>query len=315
MTGTQGYLVRRLWQLLPTLFGVVLLVFLLFNWVGGDPAQVLAGKISNPKDIENIRHQLGVDRPYWEQLLIFLRQIVTMDFGRSWSTHEEVRDILWTRAGPSLTVMVPIMLLETVLGVVFAMLAAYYRGTLTDRLVMASCTAAMSISFLVYIIVGQYLFGFVLGWFPVVGWSASTWTNLGRYAPLPVMLAVAVGLAPTIRLYRSYFVEEIGQDYVRTVRAKGLGEGAVMFRHVLRNAMIPILTNVSFYLPGLILGSFLLERFFSIPGLGREVILAVDRSDFPVIKAVTVYTGCATVLFNLLVDLAYRWVDPRVKLD
>jgi peptide/nickel transport system permease protein len=315
MNETGGYFARRAWQLVPTLLGVVLLVFGLFNWVGGDPAQVLAGKISNPQDIENIRRQLGVDQPYWKQLLIFLQQIATADFGRSWSTHEEVRDILLTRAGPSLTVMVPIMVLETVLGVGFAMLAAYWRGTLTDRTVMAACTAAMSISFLVYVIVGQYVFGFVLGWFPVVGWSGSTLVNLVKYAPLPVMLAVAVGLAPTIRLYRSYFVEEIEQDYVRTARAKGLGEGAVMFRHVLRNAMIPILTNVSFYLPGLILGSFLLERFFSIPGLGREVILAVDRSDFPVIKAVTVYTGCATVVFNLLVDLSYRWIDPRVKLD
>ena len=315
MNGTRGYLLRRSWQLVPTMAGVVLLVFFLFNWVGGDPAQVLAGKISNPEEIANIRRQLGVDRPYHEQLLIFARQIVTMDFGRSWSTRETVRDILVSRAGPSLTVMIPIMVLETAFGILFALCAAYFRGSLTDRAIMVSCTLGMSVSFLVYIIAGQYLFGFVLGWFPVLGWSNSTITNLVRYSPLPVLLAVAVGLAPTIRLYRSVFLEEIGNDYVRTARAKGLGERAVMLRHVLRNAMIPILTNISFYLPGLVLGSFLLERFFSIPGLGREVILAVDRSDFPVIKAVTVYLGFATVLFNLLVDLLYRWVDPRVELQ
>jgi peptide/nickel transport system permease protein len=299
--------------MIPTMLGVVLLVFLLFNWVGGDPAQVLAGKISNPEQIANIRKQLGVDLPYWQQLLIFIKQIVTADFGRSWSTNEEVRHIFITRIGPSATVMIPIMVLETLLGILLAMGVAYYRGSLTDRAIMVTCTIGMSISFLIYIIAGQYLFGFVLGWFPVQGWTDSTWKNLMTYVPLPVLLAVLVGLAPTIRLYRSVFLDELNHDYVRTARAKGLPEGTVMFKHVMRNAMIPILTNVSFYLPGLMLGSFLLEKFFSIPGLGRETITAVDRSDFPLIKAVTVYLAFATMFFNLLIDLLYKWVDPRVE--
>ena len=160
-------------------------------------------------------------------------------------------------------------------------MVAYVRGTLTDRAIMIVCTVAMSISFLVYIIVGQWLFGFILGWFPVQGWSESFWKNLVNYAPLPIMLALFVGLAPELRLYRSFFLDEINQDYVRTARAKGLSEKTVMFKHVLRNALIPILTNVGIYLPGVFVGSFLLEVFFSIPGLGREVVTAVNRSDFP----------------------------------
>jgi peptide/nickel transport system permease protein len=147
-------------------------------------------------------------------------------------------------------------------------------------------TIALSISFLVYVIVGQYVFGFQLGWFPVQGWSDSLATNLLVYSPLPVLLAVAVSLAPQTRLYRSFFLDELGQDYVRTARAKGMTEGVVLFRHVLRNAMIPILTNIGLLLPGIFVGSFLIEVFFSIPGLGREVLLAVNRSDFPVIQAV-----------------------------
>jgi peptide/nickel transport system permease protein len=178
---------------------------------------------------------------------------------------------------------------------------------------MVICTTAMSISFLVYIIFAQWLFGFKLGWFPVQGWSESFSRNLLTYAPLPVMLAIFVGLAPQLRLYRSFFLEEINQDYVRTARAKGLPEKQVMMKHVLRNAMIPILTNIGIYLPGLFVGSFLLEVFFSIPGLGREIVTAVNRSDFPVIKAVTVYLAMLTMFINLLVDVLYKLVDPRVS--
>ena len=309
-----AYLIRRLWQMIPTIAGVVLLLFFLFNWVGGDPAQVLAGKISNPEQIANIRKQLGVDLPYWQQLIIFLKQIITFDFGRSWSTQEEVSQIFVTRIGPSLMIMVPVLILQTVLGIIFALGVAYLRGSLTDRTIMVTCTIAMSISFLVYIIVGQYYFGFVLDWFPVQGWSDSFWKNLFVYAPLPILLALFVSIAPTLRLYRSFFLDEINQDYVRTARAKGLSEKTVMLKHVMRNAMIPILTDVAMAIPGLMIGSFLLEKFFSIPGLGREVITAVERSDFPVIKAITIYLALFTMMINLLVDVLYKYVDPRVEL-
>jgi len=310
-----GYVARRLWQLIPTLAGVILLVFFLFHWVGGDPGYVLAGKISNPEQIAAIRRELGVDQPPWVQLLLFARQVVTLDFGRSWTTHELVSTILVTRVGPTLTVMVPVLVLETVLAVALALLVAHLRGSLTDRAIMVACTVAMSISFLVYIIVFQYLFAYLLGWFPVQGWTDSTWRNLTTYAPLPVALAVAVGLAPSLRLYRSFFLEETQQDYVRTARAKGLSEGQVLRRHVLRNALIPILTNVGIYVPGLFVGSFLLEVFFSIPGLGREVVVAVNRSDFPVVKAITVCLAVITMVVNLAVDVAYKLADPRVRLD
>jgi peptide/nickel transport system permease protein len=308
-----AYVIRRLWQMIPTIAGVILLIFFLFNWVGGYPAQLIAGKISNPEQIANIRKQLGVDQPYWYQLWVFVQQVFTFDFGRSWSTNEEVSRILLTRVGPTLTIMIPVLLIETTLAVLFAIMVAYVRGTLTDRAIMITCTVAMSISFLVYIIVFQWLFGFILGWFPVQGWSESFWKNLTTYAPLPIMLAVFVGLAPQLRLYRSFFLDEINQDYVRTARAKGLSEKKVMLKHVLRNALIPILTNIGISLPGIFVGSFLLEVFFSIPGLGREIITAVNRSDFPVIKAVTVYLAVITMIINLLVDVMYKYVDPRVS--
>jgi len=308
-----AYVIRRLWQMIPTIFGVILLVFFLFNWVGGDPAMVLAGKISNKEQIENIRHQLGIDQSYVYQLWVFVKQVFTFDFGRSWSTNEEVSHILLTRVGPTLTIMVPCLIIETALAVGLAIGVAYVRGTLTDRMTMMICTVAMSISFLVYIIFFQWLFGFILGWFPVQGWSESFWRNLFYYAPLPIMLAIFVGLAPELRLYRSFILDEVNQDYVRTARAKGVAEKKVMMKHVLRNALIPILTNLGILLPGIFVGSFLLEVFFSIPGLGREIITAVNRSDFPVIKAVTVYLAVFTMIINLAVDVLYKVVDPRVS--
>jgi peptide/nickel transport system permease protein len=293
---------------------VVLLVFALFTWVGGDPAYLLAGKISNPEHIENIRRQLGIDQPYYVQLWIFIQQIVTGDFGTSWSTNESISNILTSRIGPSLTVLAPMLLISTLLAVAAALLVAYGRSTLTDRSIMIACTVGQSISILVYIIVLQYVLGYQLGWFPVQGWSQDFWQNLLRYSALPIIVGVTVSLASDIRLYRSFFLEEINQDYVRTARAKGLAETRVMAVHVLRNAAIPIVTHVMIQLPGLLAGAFLIERFFSIPGIGREVILAVERSDFPVIKAVTVYVAIATMMVNLAADLLYKALDPRVQL-
>ena len=309
-----AYLIRRLWQMVPTLAGVVLLVFFLFKYFGGDPAEVLGGLNASKEQIDAIRQQLGLNEPVWYQLWLFVKQIVTFDWGKSWATNEAVGNLFATRLPATLTVMTPILILDVFLALPIAMWVAYRRGSLTDRMIMVATTVALSISFLVYIIIGQYVFGFQLGWFPVQGWSDSVLTNLVTYVPLPVMLAVMVGVAPQTRLYRTFLLDELSQDYVRTARAKGMTEGVVLFRHVLRNAMIPILTNIGLQLPGIFVGSFLIEVFFSIPGLGREVLLAVNRSDFPVIQAVTIYLAFLTMVINLLTDLAYKIADPRVVL-
>ena len=309
-----AYLLRRLWQMIPTLIGVVLLVFVLFKYFGGDPAEILGGLNATKEQIEAIRQQLGLDQPWWYQLWIFVKSIATFDWGKSWATNEAVSNLFATRLPATLTVMLPILVLDVILALPIAMWVAYRRGSLTDRSIMVVTTVALSISFLVYVIVGQYVFGFLLGWFPVQGWSDSTLKNLVTYAPLPVLLAVAVGIAPQTRLYRSFLLDELGQDYVRTARAKGLGEALILRRHVLRNALIPILTNIGLALPGIFVGSFLIEVFFSIPGLGREVLLAVNRSDYPVIQAVTIYLAVLTMVINLLTDLAYKVADPRVVL-
>ena len=309
-----AYVLRRLWQMVPTLAGVVLLVFILFHYFGADPSVILAGQNATQEQIAAIRQQLGLDQPAYVQFWIYLKSIITFDWGRSWATNEAVGHLFATRLPATLTVMLPILVLDTLLALPIAMYVAYRRGSLTDRTIMVVTTVALSISFLVYVIVGQYLFAFQLGWFPVQGWTDSVTKNLATYVPLPVLLAVAVGLAPQTRLYRSFLLDELGHDYVRTARAKGLGEGTVLFKHVLRNALIPILTNIGLALPGIFVGSFLIEVFFSIPGIGREVVLAVNRSDYPVIQAMTVYLAVLTMLINLAVDLLFKFADPRVVL-
>src|SRR4051794_15050786 len=219
-----AYLVRRLWQILPTLLGVILLVFILFNLFGGDPATILAGKIPSKEKILAIRQQLGLDQPWWVQLWIFVQQVFTFDFGRSWATNEPVSQMILQKAPVSLTIMGQVWLLDAIISVSLALWVAYRRGTLTDRAIMAICTAAMSISFLLYVVVGQCVFGAVLAWFPVIGWSDNVWTNLTTSAPVPVFLALLVAIPPSTRLYRSFVVEETNHDYVRTARAKGAGE-------------------------------------------------------------------------------------------
>lgn len=308
-----SYTLRRLWQMIPTLLGVIMLVFFIFNWVGGDPAYLLAGKMSNPEQIQAIRHQLGVDQPYFVQLWIFIKQVLTFDYGVSWSTGESVNQVILTRIGPSLTLLIPLIILQTLISVALALWIGLVRGTWIDQSFMALCTIAMSVSILVYIIVFQYLLAYQLNWFPVQGWSSDLFKNLTHYAMLPVLIMLVVSIAPTLRLYRSFVLDEINQDYVRTARAKGVNETRILSVHVLRNAAIPIVTDIMASLPALLIGAFLIERFFGIPGIGREVILAVERSDFPVIKAITIYIAVLTMLFNVLADLLYKAIDPRLE--
>ncbi|MEN9659276.1 MAG: hypothetical protein RL571_2741 [Pseudomonadota bacterium] len=309
-----AYIIRRVLQMIPTIFGVMLLVFILFSVVGGDPSLILGGKHLTEEVLNNIRTQLGLDKSLPEQFLIFVKQVLTLDFGTSWSTQQPVSQMIASRVGPSLTLTGALLAVSLLISIPLAALVAYFRGGVTDRIVTIACTVAMSISALVYIVVGQYFLAYELAWFPVRGWGDSLFTNLMVYVPLPLLMGLMVSIGPDIRFYRSFFIEEMNNDYVRTARAKGLSESKIMFKHVLRNAMIPVVTNVMMALPFLMMGALILESFFGIPGMGNEVLLAVNKSDFPVIKAVTIYIAIATMIFNLLADLVYKLIDPRVQL-
>ncbi|MEJ2044047.1 MAG: ABC transporter permease [Reinekea sp.] len=309
-----SYIIRRVWQMIPTLFGVMLLLFILYNWVGGDPSYILAGKSLSNEALVSIRAQLGLDKSQVEQFLIFTKQVMTMDFGTSWSTQQPVSSIINNRIGPSIMLILSWQIISLCFSLLFAATVAYFNGSMYDRAVTILSTIAMSISILVYIIAGQYFLAYKMQWFPVFGWGDGFWENLFIYLPLPLVIGLAVSIAPDTRFYRTCFVEEMNHDYVRTARAKGLSEQKIMLKHVMRNALIPIVTSVMSSLPYMITGSVLMERFFGIPGLGNEILKAVDSSDFPVIKAITIYLVIAVMVFNLLADLIYKYIDPRVQL-
>jgi peptide/nickel transport system permease protein len=308
-----GYILRRLLLAVPTVLGVALLTFLLFNAFGPDPVRAALGNHATPEAIANLRAQWGLDQSLAMQFVDFLRQIVTFDYGKSYVTHEDLGQQLKAGAWVSLSVTAPPFIVGGVVNVLLALAIARWRDGWADKASRAFFIAGMSISALVYVLVLQYLLAYKLGWFPISGYVSGPGAVV--YLALPWLILLIVAMGPDIRLYRTLFLDEANADYVRTARSKGAGEGRVLLRHVLPNAWIPIITNNVTTLPFLILGSFLMERFFSIPGIGSLTIDALGRGDLPILKAVTVLGAIALVLFNLLSDLLYAWADPRVRLS
>jgi peptide/nickel transport system permease protein len=293
---------------------VTLLTFILFNIVVGDPAVRFAGKHATAERVEAIRAELGLDRSKPEQYLFFLKQIVTLDFGRSWSTKQEIGTMIGDGISATICLTAPPFIASIVFCIGLALFAAYFRGTIFDKGVVVTCLGLMSISSLVYILALQYLLAFKAGVFPISGWDPS-WSGRWEYLVLPWIIMFVLTLGPNILVYRSVILDEAYQDYVRTAKAKGLSSQSVFARHVLKNAMIPIITVVVIEMPFLITGSVLVENFFGIPGLGGMVIKALNESDFPVVKAMTVIMSFAYMFFNLLSDILYSVVDPRIKLS
>ena len=307
------YLWRRVLYMIPILFGVTLLTFILFNVVGGDPAAQAAGRNATAEQIQVIRHELGLDRPLPMQYLFFVQQIFTFDFGRSWSTKQEITTMFTDGVGPSLSLTFPAFLLAELITISLALLLARWRGTAFDRVTKITCLALMSLSSLVYILWGQYFLAYKWDWFPISGWDNS-WSGRWEFLGLPIMIFVLLSLGGNVLFYRTVFLDEIYQDYVRTARAKGLSDTTILFKHVLRNALIPIITRVVLQMPFLILGSLLLESFFGIPGIGGIVVQAIQNADFPVIKAMTFLSALLYMVFQLISDVLYAVVDPKVSL-
>jgi peptide/nickel transport system permease protein len=308
-----AYVVRRLLQMIPIILGVAGLVFILFTTVGEDPARVALGQHATAEAIAELRKSWGLDQPYWMQFLDFLRQIVTFDYGRSFNTGEPLTQAFREGALVSLSLTVLPYVAGTLTNVSLALGIAYYRGSFFDRFSTAIFVGSMSISYLVYIIAFQYLLAFRADWFPINGYEVG-WAGV-EYLVLPWIIIMVVTAGPDIRIYRTVFLDETKADYVRTAFAKGASEAGVIFQHILKNALIPILTHVVIGIPFLILGAFLMERFFSIPGVGDLMINAINTGDFPVLKGLTVLIAIAYALFNLITDLLYAVVDPRVQLS
>jgi peptide/nickel transport system permease protein len=308
-----NYVIRRMFYMIPILLGIALVVFLLFNVVGGDPVLIMVGKHASPQMIEELRHELGLDRPLYLQFVDFLKQIVTFDYGRSFATKQEVMSMI-TRAAPvSVVLVLPSFVISILIAISLALFVAFWRGTWIDRTIVVICVFMISLPSLAYILFGQYLLAYKMDWFPISGFEPS-FPAFISYIALPTIILIALSLGSELRFYRTVMLDEINQDYIRTARSKGLSERVVMFKHVLKNAMIPIITNVVIEIPLLITGSLLLENFFAIPGMGAQIVDAFNTSDLPVIKAEVMVLSILYMIFNLLTDVMYSLVDPRVSL-
>lgn len=249
------------------------------------------------------------DVPWESQWSHYLGQLMRFDFGRSHAANRSVSDLLWQGIRPTLMLATPILVGECIISLVLALGCAYYRNRLFDRMTLFFCVILMSVNYLVWIVAGQYWLAYRLDLFPV--WGFESWVHL----LLPVAIGILHGLGPNVRFYRTVMLEEMHRDYVRTARAKGVGAGGILFHHVLKNAMIPVITNVVLSLPFLYTGSLLLESFFGIPGLGYLSVNAINSSDVDVVRAVVLIGSFLYLVTNLLADVAYALVDPRVKLS
>jgi len=309
------YIIRRLLYTIPIVLGVLLLSFVLFTVVGGDISIELAGKNATPETIAEIRHEYGLDKPLyrgWDsQFINHFKNALTFKFGRA-RDRELVIDKIKRGVVPSLALTVPMFFGVVIISISLSLMVAFIQGTKWDVLAMLCCVAGMSIPYLSFILFGQYFLAYKWGLFPVF---FSPDLTTAEYVALPVIIGIVTGLGSNVRFYRTVMLDELRNDYVRTAFAKGLSTRTVLFRHVLKNAMIPIITRVVLAIPFLFLGSLLLERFFGIPGLGYLMVEAIGSRDYRVINAMTYISAILFVTFNVLTDICYAWVDPRVSLE
>lgn len=319
------YALKRLRETIPTTLGVLLLTFALFNVVGGSPALTVLGKNASAEAVEAFNRKHGYDKPlvfgefdlsspkgfakiFDSQFFAFLGNLCKGDFGYSTEYNEPVAEVLKRGIGPSLSLTVPILVCGVFVALSLALFAASHRGGWQDGAVLVGSTALMSVNYVIWVLAGQFFLSYKFGLFPVWGYESAL------YLVLPVIIGVVSSLGVDVRFFRSAILDEMYRPYVLTARTKGLSGRRIMVRHVLPNALIPIVTYVSLSIPGLFAGSLLLESFFGIPGLGSVSVNAIHSSDMSVVRSVVVLGALLYQFVNLATDLLYAALDPRVRI-
>ena len=319
-----AYLLRRVAYGLMTTVGVLFFLFVLFFTVTrpDDVARKALGEKALPSAIEQWKVNHGYNRPLWptlsrprdNMLVEHFRRMLTFDFGKSDADNELITTRIQRGMVPSLSITVPMFAAGITLSLALSLFVAFFRETYIDRVGVLCAVLGMSISILLVIIGAQFLLGKLLRWFPISGYDRAL-ELLPRFVALPVVIGVMASIGSEVRFYRTVFLEETGRDYVRTARAKGAGEVRTMTRHVLRNALIPILTNVVVEIPFLFTGSLLLEAFFGIPGLGALTVDAINGNDFSTLRAMVFIGSLLFIVGQILTDVGYTLVDPRIRLE
>ncbi len=311
------YSAKRLWEIIPTTFGILLLTFVLFNVIGGSPAEVVLGKNATAEAITAFNQKWGYDKPLiigrgenWadSQFFRFIGDLAKGDFGYSVENQEPVLDVLKRGVGPSLSLTVPILLGGVIVGLMLAMISAATRGGWADKIILFGSAVLMSVNYVVWVLAGQFFLSYKAGLFPVWGYESAF------FLLLPVLIGILSSLGTDVRFFRTALLDELYKPYVLTARAKGLSHPVILVRHVLRNALIPIVTYISLSIPYLFTGSLLLESFFGIPGLGSVSINALHSADMAVVRTVVILGAFLYQFVNLLTDILYVALDPRVRM-
>lgn len=316
--GLLKFAVRKILGGIPLILGVTFISFLLMVYFGPDKTSDFLGKNPTPEQIISVRAQLGYDKPFLVRYVDYLTELVTLDFGLSVSSGERVSRKLAKALPITLALMAPGFVLGNVLGLALALVAAYYRGKWLDKFIMGASVVGMSISFLIVVILFQLVFcsSQGLNWFPSRGWEVYSLASYLSYVTVPTLAVVFVALGYNTRFYRAILVEELNRDHVRTARAYGTSPARMLYRNVLKNSLIPIITRVMFSIPLVIVsGSLIIESYFGIPGVGKITYDAITQGDQPILKAVVGLTAVLFVFTLLITDVLYRAVDPRVELS
>lgn len=314
-----AYILRKLLFNIPVYMGIIFLLMLALRV--NDPVWAYLGKNATIETYELKRQALGLDQHILVQYFKFMGDMLTLDFSvLSWAQEgQSVRELILVSILPSLSITVPALVFTSIISISIAIVSSYYRGRLPDRLMMFSAVVGMSISFLVYIIFGQYWGAYLLNeklgseLFAIQGYESGL-PNWAHYCLLPVLISTIVSMGYDTRFYRAVMVEESNRDYITTARAKGASKRKIMFVHMLKNAMIPIITRIMITMPFLVMGSLLLEVYFNIPGIGRALITAINTNDFPVTQVLVALFAALFILSVILTDVLYALVDPRVRL-
>lgn len=303
------YIIKRLLSTIPVLFGISLLLFFMLRALPGDPAQVLAGQMATPEDIENIRHQLGLDQPVHIQYALFLARLARFDLGRSARTQNPVIQEIWARLPNTILLAVVAITLACLFGIPAGILSAVRPYTWMDYLVTSSALFGISMPVFWLGLMLVVLFSVMLHWLPAGG------TGSWKHVVLPSLTLAAFVVAFIARMTRSSMLDVLSQDYTTTARSKGLQEKIVILKHALKNALIPIITVVGLQFGMLLGGAVLTETVFAWPGLGRLIVDSILARDYPVIQGAILIFGLLYILINLIVDLIYAYVDPRIRYD
>lgn len=318
-----AYVIRRLAYGVLVVFGVLFFLFVLFFWVAtpDDIARRALGEKAPAAAIEQWKVNHGYDRALWpwesyddNMLFSHYRSMLTFDFGRSDADDVPIMEKIIKGAGPSLALTVPMFVMGLGISVMLSLVVAVFRDTYVDRMGVVLCVLGMSVSILLYIVGAQFLIAKLLRWFPISGFDPSP-DVVARFLALPILVGLISSIGSNVRFYRTVFLEEVHRDFVRTARAKGCGEARIMVRHVLRNAMIPILTQIVIAIPFLFTGSLVLESFFGIPGLGALTVEAVQGNDFATLRTMVFVGSLLFVVAQVITDVSYSLADPRVRLE